>query len=108
MTNTIAAFWDKYAAAKNASSLPGELCKFTGCMGVLAGGVLIAGSIATGSGGALALSGGITVAGALAGAPIAALGSIATQAKKNAKFAELEAYINILERESAVESSIDG
>lgn len=83
----------KYADAKNTTSIPGELCKFVGSIGTLVGGLLVVVSVVNGNAGALAVSGGITAVGALAGAPIAALGSIATQTKKNTKFAELDAYI---------------
>ena len=83
----------KYADAKNTTSIPGEICKFVGSLGALAGGLLVVVSVGTGNAGALVVSGGIAAVGALAGAPIAALGSIATQTKKNTKFAELDAYI---------------
>ena len=83
----------KYADAKNTTSIPGELCKFVGSIGTVIGGLLFVASIGTGNAGALAVTGGLTALGALAGAPVAALGSIATQTKKNTKFAELDAYI---------------
>ena len=83
----------KYADAKNATSIPGEICKFVGSLGALAGGLLVVVSLGSGNAGALVVSGGIAALGALAGAPVAALGSIATQTKKNTKFAELDAYI---------------
>ena len=83
----------KYTDAKNTTSIPGEICKFVGSLGALAGGLLVVVSVGTGNAGALVVSGGIAAAGALAGAPIAALGSIATQTKKNTKFADRDAYI---------------
>ena len=83
----------KYADAKCAASIPGELCKFVGSIGTVLGGLLFVVSLGTGDADALAVTGGLTALGALAGAPVAALGSIATQTKKNTKFAELDAYI---------------
>jgi hypothetical protein len=85
----------RYAAAANSTSLPGELCKFVGSIGVIIGGALVAASIATGNGNAALLSGGIAGVGALAGAPIAALGSIASSNKRNNRLNELNVWLKV-------------
>ena len=85
--------FDRYSEAINASSIPGEICKIVGSLGALAGGALMGLSVLTGNGGAFLVSGGIAVAAAAAGAPIAAIGSIATQTKRNTKLSELDAWM---------------
>ena len=83
----------RYDKAVNCVSVPGEICKFVGVLGAAGGGLLMAASLTTGSIGALFASGGITAALAAAGAPMAALGSIATQTKRNTRINELDAWL---------------
>ena len=85
--------FNHYTAAVNSLSIPGEICKIVGSLGALAGGGLMAVSFMSGNASAFALSGGIAAALVAAGAPIAALGSIATQTKRNTKLTELDAWL---------------
>ena len=86
-------FIDKFENARNAHSIPGDLCKFMGgiCPVVAIG--LTAALSATGGGWGIAGLGTFATASlALAGAPVAALGSIATQQKRTAKLLELQTW----------------
>ncbi len=85
----------RYQNAANVTSLPGELCKLVGVAGAGIGGLLAVASIATGSVGGLFASGGVAIVGALAGAPVAALGSIATSTKRNNRLNELDLWMKI-------------
>ena len=84
---------DLYKQARYGVSFSGELCKVTGVLGAALGALLTVASVASGSGAAFLVSGTATVALAMAGAPIAAIGSMATQAKRQTKFAELDAWL---------------
>ena len=85
--------FNRYTAATTAHSIPGEICKIVGSLGAIAGGGLMFLSFMTGNAGAFAFSSGIAIAAAAAGAPVAALGSIATQTKRNTKLTELDAWL---------------
>ena len=84
---------DLYLEAKSCTSLPGELCKFSGALGAAVGALLTVASIGSGNGAAFLVTGTATVALAMAGAPIAAIGSMATNTKRQTKFAELDAWL---------------
>ena len=86
-------FIDRFDKARNAQSVPGELCKFMGAVcPVLAIGLTVTLS-ATGGGWGMAGLGTFAAASlAFAGAPVAALGSIATQQKRTAKMLELQTW----------------
>ena len=84
---------NRYTAATRAISAPGEICKMVGSLGAIAGGGLMAIGLTTGNATSFALTGGIAAVAAAAGAPIAALGSIATQTKRSTKLAELDAWL---------------
>jgi predicted phage tail protein len=82
-----------YTQAKTCVSISGELCKVVGSLGAIAGGALMGLSVLSGNVGALVVSGGMTTVLAMAGAPIAAIGSMATSAKRQTKYAELDAWL---------------
>ena len=82
-----------YAQAKSCTSLPGEICKFTGAMGAAVGAALTIVTMGSGNPMSVFVSGSATIALAMAGAPIAAIGSMATQTKRQTKFAELDAWL---------------
>ena len=68
--------------ASKASSLSGDLCKLSGALLAVVGGLMTVGVTANGGGlPALLLGGSASLALALAGAPVAALGSIANSQK---------------------------
>ncbi len=83
-------FWSEYDNARRITSVGGELCKFSGaCLPILA--LILAWQMFFTSG----LLGGFTALVisfllALAGAPIAALGTIATETKRQRKLMELD------------------
>ena len=83
-------FWAEYDIARRITSVGGELCKFSGaCLPILA--VVFAWNLffSVGAlGGFTALV--IAFLLALAGAPIAALGSIATETKRQRRLLELD------------------
>ena len=84
---------DLYKQARYGVSFSGELCKVTGVLGAALGALLTVASVASGSGAAFLVTGTATVGLAMAGAPIAAIGTMATQAKRQTKFAELDAWL---------------
>lgn len=85
----------EFQQATNTYSVSGTGCQVVGSIGAVVGGLLVVASFATGNAYAVIASGGIGLAGALAGAPIAALGSIATSSKRGTKLKELEMKMQI-------------
>ena len=86
-------FEDQFQKARNALSVPGELCKFLGAACPVAALALTAALSATGGGWGVAGLGTAAAASlAFAGAPVAALGSTATQQKRTSKLLELQTW----------------
>ena len=83
-------FWAEYEAARKVTSVGGELCKFSGaCLPILAVALAWNMFFTVGAlGGFTALV--IAFLLALAGAPIAALGTIATETKRQRRLMELD------------------
>lgn len=82
-------FWTEYNAARNVTSIGGELCKLVGSFLPIV--LFIAGFGAASLGGEATFA--IWVVAfvlALMGAPIAALGTIATETKRQRKLMELD------------------
>ena len=79
-----------YGKAVNAYSLAGELCRMTGAAGAIIGGFLTLSTLASDNFGAVLMMSGFTGFLAFAGAPVAALGSIATQHKRATRLLELQ------------------
>ncbi len=84
----------EYIRAKNITSFSGELCKISGGIGMFLGLLFSAYAFATGRLSA-GLSGiGISLALAIAGAPLMALGTIATNSKRQTALIALQAWTN--------------
>ena len=84
----------EYFRAKNITSISGELCKISGGIGLFFGLLFSAYAFATGSFSA-GLSGiGISLALAIAGAPLMALGTIATNSKRQTALIALQTWSN--------------
>ena len=83
-------FWAEYEVARKVTSVGGELCKFSGaCLPILA--IVLASNMFF----TVGVLGGFTALViafllALAGAPIAALGTIATETKRQRRLMELD------------------
>jgi hypothetical protein len=90
----VSSFDREYIRAKNITSFSGELCKISGGIGMFLGLLFSAYAFATGSFSA-GLSGiGISLALAIAGAPLMALGTIATNSKRQTALIALQTWTN--------------
>ena len=90
----VSSFDREYIKAKNITSFSGELCKISGGIGMFLGLLFSAYAFATGSLSA-GLSGiGISLALAIAGAPLMALGTIATNSKRQTALIALQTWTN--------------
>lgn len=87
-------FWAEYESARKTTSIGGELCKFVGGflpIMVLVVSLAISTGLAASGGTAFGLVGlGVAAALALMGAPIAALGTIATETKRQTRLMALD------------------
>ena len=91
----VSSFDREYLRAKNITSFSGELCKISGGIGMFLGLLFSAYAFATGSLSA-GLSGiGISLALAIAGAPLMALGTIATNQKRQTALIALQTWTNV-------------
>ena len=81
--------------ASEAISIPGEICKVVGSLGAIIGGAVMLFGLAQGNATGLGAGAVIGIVGAAAGAPVAALGSMATQAKRNTRLIELQVRSSI-------------
>lgn len=82
--------FDEFERASRAQSISGNFCKFSGSMLAIIGGLMTIAIVANGGGlNGLLMGGSVTFGLALAGAPIAALGSIANSQKASKELLSL-------------------
>ena len=90
----VSSFDREYMRAKNITSFSGELCKISGGIGMFLGLLFSAYAFATGSLSAGISGIGISLALAIAGAPLMALGTIATNSKRQTALIALQTWAN--------------